>query len=602
MKNELKINEIINQLPTVPGVYQYFDRDGNLIYIGKAKNLKKRVSSYFNHDLGKSGKLRVLVNKIVDIKYIIVESESDALLLENNLIKKFKPRYNILLKDDKTFPWIVIRNEPFQRVESSRNYINDGSEYFGPYTSAYLVKTVLSLIRKLYPLRNCNLDLSEIKIKTNKYKPCLEYHVGNCLAPCISAQSNDSYSSNIQIIKNILKGNISSIEDYLEQIMKSHAAVMDFEKANIIKEKLDLLKNYRSKSTIVLPSINNVDVFSYALQEDDMVINFMRIINGAIVQVHSVVAKRIFGEEIPEILSTAITEIRHVMMSSSKEIIVPVIPDLKLENIKYTIPKQGDKLKLLELSSRNAKQFLNEKIKISSSIAKKFEDKKYSTLENLRTDLKLNSIPFHIECFDNSNLQGTNPVASCVVFKNGKPAKSEYRHFNVKSVIGPDDFSTMKEIVFRRYRRQLDENNALPDLIVVDGGKGQLNAAMESLEKLELLNRIQIIGIAKKLEEVFRPGDPIPLYIDKSSQSLKIIQHIRNEAHRFGIAFHRQKRSGKFLESELDRISGIGDKLKNRLLIEFKSVEGIRNAPLDEIKKIVGAAKAEIVKTSLRKI
>jgi excinuclease ABC subunit C len=590
-----KLLDIIKQLPNDPGVYQYFNDDGIIIYIGKAKNLRKRVSSYFNRDVYENNKLRVLVNKIRDIRYIVVDSESDALLLENNLIKKYQPRYNILLKDDKTFPWICIKKERFSRVFYTRNYINDGSEYFGPYTSVVMVKTLLSLVRKLYPLRNCSLDLSEEKIKAKKYRTCLEFHLGNCKAPCIDLQSELDYLANIKSIKEILKGNITDIFHYLNDLMKKYALEMDFENANLIKNRIDIITNYQSKSTVVNSSINNVDVFSFIEDDDNVCVNYLRVVSGAIIQVHSIEIKKKLDEKPEDLLTIAITDIRQKMLSNSKEIIVPFMPDIVLPTLKYTIPKQGDKLKLLELSERNARIFLTEKLKIAALKTEGYKNRSLIVLERIQSDLRLTKLPCHIECFDNSNIQGTNPVAACVVFKNGKPAVSEYRHFNVKTVVGADDFATMREIVFRRYKRMIDENAALPDLIVVDGGKGQLSAAVDSLRELDMMGKVAIIGIAKRLEEIFKPGDPVPLYIDKNSSSLKVIQHIRNEAHRFGINFHRLKRSESMTNSELDQIVGIGDKTKEDLLKNFKSLENIRNANLDQIIEIIGNSKAQKV-------
>lgn len=599
-KNSLK--SIISNLPDKPGVYQYFNEDGTIIYIGKAKNLKKRVSSYFNRDLYENNKIRILVNKIADIRYIVVDSESDALLLENNLIKKYQPRYNILLKDDKTFPWICVKNENFPRIFYTRNYVNDGSDYFGPYTSVVMVKTLLGLVKKLYPLRTCPHDLSLDKIAEKKYKTCLEYHIGNCKAPCVGKQGLNEYAENIKAIKEILRGNISDIISYLEELMKKYSFNLDFENAQLIKDKIDIIKNYQSKSSIVNSSIHNIDVFSIVEKDNDICVNFLRIANGAIIQVHSINSKRKLDETLSEILSLAITDIRQRMFSNSKEIVVSIMPDFLIPGINYTIPKQGDKLKLLELSLRNAKLFLNERQKLASLKSGKIVAQKESLLDKMKDELRLKEIPFHIECFDNSNLQGTNPVAACVVFKNGKPAKSEYRHFNVKTVIGPDDFSSMKEIVYRRYKRLLDESSPLPNLIVIDGGKGQLNAALEVLSELELINKVEIVGIAKRLEEIFRPGDSIPLYIDKNSSTLKVIQHIRNEAHRFGITFHRLKRSNEFTKSQLDDIEGVGLKTRNSLLKKFKSVNNIKNASIDEIAVITGSSKAKKIKEFFEKI
>jgi len=594
LKNEVenRLKDILDRLPNSPGVYQFFNNAGEIIYVGKAKNLKKRVSSYFLNRRDENKKLNILVRKIFDIRFIIVSSESDALLLENNLIKKFQPRYNILLKDDKTFPWICIKNERFPRVIITRNYLKDGSEYFGPYTSIVVVKTILDLVTKLYPLRTCNYDLTEGKISENKFKPCLEYHVGNCKAPCIAKQTIDEYIKNINVIKEILKGNLNGIIKYLKDLMNLYATELDYENASLIKEKIDIISNFQSKSTIVNNNINNVDVFSIINIKDDVCVNFLRVASGAIIQVHSVIMKRTLNEPLKEILSTTITDIRQKMLSNSSEIILSLVPDIKIPEIKYTIPKQGDKLKLLELSARNAQMFLNEKLKLTVSKTEKFKSKKESKMEQMKLDLQLSVIPNYIECFDNSNIQGTNPVAACVVFRFGLPSKNEYRHFNIKTVEGPDDFASMREIIFRRYKRLIDEKKNLPDLIVIDGGKGQLNAAIESLKKLNISEKVAIIGIAKKLEEIFYPNDPVPLYIDKNSPSLKIIQNLRNEAHRFGITFHRQKRSADMIRSEFDIIPGIGEKTKDELFRKFKSIDNIKSKPIDEIAEIIGKSKA----------
>ena len=595
--NEKLLQDIIINLPHSPGVYQYFNAEGTIIYIGKAKDLRKRVSSYFSRDAYENRKLMILVSKIRDIRYIVVDSESDALLLENNLIKKYQPRYNILLKDDKTFPWLAIKKERFPRIIYTRNYINDGSEYFGPYTSGLMVKTLLDLVKRLYPLRTCSLDLSDEKILANKYKPCLEFHVGNCKAPCIGKQDEQDYIQNIENIRLIFKGNLNEIKQYLGKLMQTYASDLQYENAQLIKDKIEIISNYQTKSTIVNPSINNVDVFSIIEKEDDVCVNFLRVANGAVIQVHSVVMKRKLDESQDEILSIAMIDIRQRMFSNSTEIIVPFVPEVEMLGSKYVVPKQGDKLKLLELSQRNARMFLNEKLLMTSLKSERITAGKEAILEKLKIELRLEKIPFHIECFDNSNLQGTNPVAACVVFKHGKPAVKEYRHFNVKTVVGPDDFASMREIVSRRYKRLLDENQKLPNLIVVDGGKGQLSAAVEVLNELGLSETIEIIGIAKKLEEIFKPGDPVPLYIDKNSSSLKIIQHLRDEAHRFGITFHRNKRSKNFMLSELNEIEGIGDKTRNDLLSHFKSVEKIKSASFESLAEVVGKSRAEKVMT-----
>lgn len=579
-------------LPDNPGVYQYIDDNNTVIYVGKAKNLKKRVSSYFTkaHD---NAKTRILVRNIRDIKHIVVDSEQDALLLENNLIKKYQPRYNALLKDDKSFPWVCVKNEPFPRVFSTRNFIRDGSIYFGPYTSVRTLKVVLDFIKQLYPLRTCNLNLAKKHIENGNYKVCLEHHIGNCLGPCIGEQSESDYKQNIDSIKNILKGNISQVIKLLKEKMTELSAEYKFEEAQKLKEKLDHLENYQAKSTIVSPTIHNVDVFSFIEDEGSAYVNFLKVVNGGIIQVHTLELKKRTEEEKESLLLTAIVEIRQRLQSTSREIIVPFNVDFELDNATFTIPQRGDKKKLLELSTRNAFYYKQEKIKqaLNRSPQKRVD----RVMETMKSDLRLQQQPTHIEGFDNSNIQGTNPVASCVVFKNGKPSKRDYRHFNVKTVEGPDDFASMEEIIYRRYKRQLEENNPLPQLIVIDGGKGQLGAAVNSLRKLDLIGKIAVIGIAKKLEEIYFPGDSIPIYLDKNSESLKIIQHIRNESHRFGITFHRQKRSKNFIKSELENIPGIGTKLIEKLLTQFKSVDAIKTKPEQEIAEVIGKAKAKLV-------
>lgn len=587
-----ELKQVVATLPEKPGVYQYFNADGKIIYVGKAKNLKKRVSSYFtkNHDRAKT---RILVRNIHEIKHIIVDTEQDALLLENNLIKKYQPRYNALLKDDKTFPWICIKSEPFPRVFYTRKLIRDGSSYFGPYTSVRTMKVVLDFIKQLYPLRTCNLNLSPQQIAKGNYKVCLEYHIGNCMGPCIGEQSSNDYHNNIAHIKHILKGNIGQVIHLLKKKMTELSAEYKFEEAQKLKEKLDHLENFQAKSTIVSPSIHNVDVYSYLEDENSAFVNFLKVVNGGIIQVHTMELKKRTDEEKESLLLTAITEIRQRLMSTSREIIVPFALDFAFENVKFLVPKIGDKKKLLDLSMRNAFYYKQEKVKqeMNRSPQKKVE----RIMETMKKDLRLTEHPLHIEGFDNSNIQGTNPVASCVVFKNGKPSKRDYRHFNVKTVEGPDDFASMEEIIFRRYRRLLDEKQPLPQLIVIDGGKGQLGAAMNSLQKLNLIGKIAVIGIAKKLEEIYFPGDSVPIYLDKTSETLKIIQHIRNESHRFGINFHRQKRSQNFITSELDQIKGIGEKSKEILFAKFKSVENIKNAPQTELEHILGKAKGLLV-------
>jgi excinuclease ABC subunit C len=578
-------------LPEQPGVYQYFDADGTIIYVGKAKNLKKRVSSYFNkfHD---NGKTRVLVKKIASIRHIVVETETDALLLENNLIKKHQPRYNVLLKDDKSYPWICIKNERFPRVFSTRRVIKDGSDYFGPYTSMKTVSTLLDLIKGLYYLRTCNYDLSEQKIEAGRYKVCLEYHLGNCKGPCEGLETEAEYHQNIKAIKEILKGNFKDSLSQFKAQMKQYAANMQFEEAQKIKEKIEVLENYQAKSTIVNPKISNVDVFSIVSDESYGYVNFLQLSYGSIIRSHTLEIKKKLDESDVELLELAITEIRQRFHSKSKEIYVPFKVDIG-EDIKVTVPQLGDKKHILDLSERNAKYYRMERFKQDKIVDPDRHANRI--MAQMKADLRLHEEPRHIECFDNSNIQGTNPVAACVVFKNGKPSKKDYRHFNIKTVEGPDDFASMEEVVYRRYKRMLDEAQPLPQLIIIDGGKGQLSSALKSLDALNLRGKIAIIGIAKRLEELYYPNDPIPLYLDKKSETLKVIQQLRNEAHRFGIEHHRNKRSKSALNTELETIPGVGEKTVVELLKHFKSVKRIANAKLDELEQVVGIARAEKV-------
>ncbi|MGE0089849.1 MAG: excinuclease ABC subunit UvrC [Bacteroidales bacterium] len=583
----------ISVLPESPGVYLYYNAVGEIIYIGKAKNLKKRVSSYFSHEIYENNKLRVLVSKIFRIEYIVVNTESEALLLENNLVKKHQPRYNVLLKDDKTYPWICVKNEPFPRVFYTRNLVNDGSKYFGPYTSVYMVKVLLDLVKQLYPLRNCNLLLSSDNIKKNKFKVCLEYHLGNCKAPCIGLQSAEEYDKAIENIYLILKGNISELIQYLFRLMNESAQEFRFEEAQIIKDKIEILEKYKSKSAVVSSSLSNIDIFSILDEDNSAYVNFLRLVEGQIVQAHTIELKKKLQETVSDLLIYAIVELRERFSSNSKEIIVPFQVDLPWPEIKTTVPQKGERKTLLELSERNVKYFRLEKQKNAERKKEKHSGKRI--LEIVKKDLNLPVLPEHIECFDNSNIQGTNPVAACVVFKNGKPSTKDYRHFNIKTVEGPNDFASMEEVVYRRYKRMKDENKNLPQLIIIDGGKGQLSSATKSLKKLDVLKNVSIIGIAKKLEEIYFPNDPVPLYLDKNTESLKLIQHLRNEAHRFGINFHRQKRSGNFIKSELESIPGVGEKTIEMLLKKFKTIKTIRFLSLDELSSEIGPAKARFL-------
>lgn len=579
----------VKTLPNSPGVYQYFDKDEVIIYIGKAKNLKKRVSSYFtkNHNYGKT---RVLVKKIKRIEHIVVNSETDALLLENNLIKKYKPRYNVLLKDDKSYPWICIKKERFPRIFLTRRVVKDGSEYFGPYTSVKTVYNLLDLIKQLYPLRTCNYDLSQSNVDSGKYKICLEYHLKNCKGPCEALQDEKAYKDNISKIRNIIKGNFKESLESLHKIMMTYAEAMNFEEAQLIKEKLVSLQNYQAKSTIVNPAINNVDVFSIISDETHGYANFLKIMNGAIIQSYTTEIKKKLDESDATLLALFIVETRQRFSSVSKEIYVPFELDLG-SDIKITVPKLGDKKRIVELSLRNAKYYRQEQFKQIKIVDPDRHVKRI--MLQMKNDLRLNVLPTHIECFDNSNIQGTHPVAACVVFKNGKPSKKEYRHFNIKTVEGPDDFASMEEVVYRRYKRLLQEDKPLPQLIVIDGGKGQLSSALKSLDILNLRGKIAIIGIAKRLEEIYYPGDNIPLYLDKKSETLKIIQYLRNEAHRFGITFHRNKRSKSAIQTELEMIPTVGKQTVTSLLRKFKSTKRVKNATLEELVKVVGVTKAK---------
>ena len=595
--SETPIDIQLQTLPASPGVYQFYNKDGKIIYVGKAINLKKRVSSYF-HKNHENGKTRVLVKKIHTIKHIVVSTETDALLLENNLIKKYQPRYNVLLKDDKTYPWICIKNERFPRVFSTRNLIKDGSEYFGPYTNIRTVRTLLDLIKGLYAIRTCNYDLSKDKIEAGKYKVCLEYHLGNCKGPCEEHQSLEAYNQQIKEIRELLKGNFKdSLVQFKEQMNKL-AQEMKFEEAQQIKEKIEVLENYQAKSTIVNPKISNVDVFSIVSDESFGYVNFLQLSYGAIIRAHTIEIKKKLEETDEELLELAVTELRTRFNSLSNEIYVP-FPIKVADKIKVTIPKLGDKKRILELSERNAKYYRQERFKQIKIIDPDRHVKRI--MGQMKKDLRLSEEPRHIECFDNSNIQGTNPVAACVVFKDGKPSKKDYRHYNIKTVTGPDDFASMEEVVFRRYKRLLEEEESLPQLIVIDGGKGQLSSALKSLDALGLRGKIAIIGIAKRLEEIYYPGDSIPMYLDKKSETLKIIQYLRNEAHRFGITFHRNKRSKAAINSELENIEGIGEKTANDLLKKFKSVKRIKEAPLEQITEVVGKSKAQKIYQAFHK-
>ena len=584
------IHHLLSLLPDSPGVYQYFDKEGNIIYVGKAKNLKRRVSSYFNKK-HESLRTTMLVRNICDIKHTVVGSEEDALHLENSFIKEYKPRYNVLLKDDKTYPWITVRNEPFPRVFLTRKVIHDGSKYYGPYANVQLARTVIELIRSIYPIRTCSHLLSAENIERHKYKVCLQYHIKNCKGPCEGMQSEADYREEIEQIRQILSGNIQQLTDHLKEEMNALAEQLKFEEAQQLKEKYLLLEKYKAKSVIVSSTIHNVDVFSYAEDENDAYVNYLHVRNGSIVQSYTLEYRKRLDETREEILSLAIAELRQRFKSESHEIIVPFLPESEFKETFFTVPQRGDKRKLLEVSEQNVKQYKLDKVKSAEKLNP--EQRITRILSRAQKDFRLHNLPMHIECFDNSNIQGTLPVSSCVVFKKAKPSKKDYRHFNVKSVEGPDDFASMYEAVYRRYKRLSEENQPLPDLVVVDGGKGQLSAACEALRDLHL--QIPIIGIAKRLEEIFFPDDPIPLYLDKNSESLRLIQQMRDEAHRFGITHHRNRRSKKQVESALDKIPGIGEKTRDLLLTRYKSVKRIKEVPLDELAQLIGPAKAGLI-------
>ncbi|ETK08881.1 excinuclease ABC subunit C [Tannerella sp. oral taxon BU063 isolate Cell 6/7/9] len=591
------ITSLLSTIPEKPGCYQYYDAKGTVIYVGKAKNLRKRISSYFQKE-HENRKTRVLVKQIYDLRYIVVDSEADALLLENNLIKQYRPRYNVLLKDDKTYPSIVIKNEPFPRIFQTRNIIRDGSLYYGPYSSVHFIRTLLHLIKELYPIRNCKHALTPEAIGSGKYKVCLQYHIKRCKAPCVGMQLAEEYNRNIADIKEILKGNSSKVSELLLERMKVLAEEMRFEEAQEVKRQYDLVESFRLKSTVV-PMLHNVDVFSLDENETSFFINYMHVGSGAIVQVYTIeYQKKLDDEQKEYVLGLGIVEMRERFRSHANEIIVPFIPEgVFPEGISFTVPQRGDKRKLLELSLQNAKQYKVDKLKRSE----KFNPEQRATrlLTTIQKDLHLPVLPMQIECFDNSNIQGTNPVAACVVFKKAKPSKKDYRHFHIKTVVGPDDFASMREIVTRRYTRLLEEKAPLPQLIIIDGGKGQLNAATEVLRELNLLGKITIVGLAKRLEEIFYPGDPFPLVLDKTSETLKVIQHLRDEAHRFGITFHRHMRSKGQIVSELDTIKGIGEKTKEALLKKYKSVKRIREVPSAELEELIGKKKATLVAEGL---
>lgn len=582
----------LRSLPDKPGVYQFYDKEGKLLYVGKAKSLKKRVSSYFNKE-NKGGRINLLVRKTADIKHIVVGSEFDALLLENNLIKEYQPRYNVMLKDDKTYPWIIIKKEPFPRIFHTRTIIQDGSEYFGPYASVRTMHALLDLIRHIYPLRNCSLNLSEKNIREKKFTVCLEYHLGNCLGPCEGRQTREDYESKFEAIREMIKGNFADVMRELKDRMAEHAKAYEFEKAQALKEKIGLLERYQARSTIVNPKLGELDVFSILDGEETAYVNYLKVAHGAIIQAFTTELKKKLEESPQEMLALAILDLRQRLHSESKEILVPFPLEMEFPGLTITVPKIGDKKHLLDLSEKNAKAYRIEKEKQAELVDP--ERRSNRILSTMMKDLRMKELPVHIECFDNSNIQGDYPVSAMVCFKNARPEKKEYRHFNIKTVEGPNDFASMEEVIFRRYHRLSEEKKPLPQLIIVDGGKGQLSAAMKSLEKLGLRGKITIIGIAKKLEEIYYPEDPLPMYIDKKSETLKVIQRMRDEAHRFGITHHRKKREKGTIKTGLVEIPGIGKSTSEKLLTYFKSVKNIKGASMYELEKAVGKAKAKIV-------
>ena len=593
----IKLREYLKILPSEPGVYRFLDKEGNIIYIGKAKNLKNRVSQYFHSPRSLSPKTRVMTSKIEEIAHTIVESEEDALLLENNLIKKFLPRYNVMLKDSKSYPWICIRNEPFPRVMITRKFVKDGSLYFGPYSSASHAYSLLELISSLYYLRSCKLNLSDENIRTKRYRPCLDYHLGKCMAPCAGLFNNDAYARQIDNIKLILKGESGSIIRHFREEMIKAASSLRFEEAQRYKEKIEIIERHYSKSMVVSQTITNVDVFSLAFENNLAFGNFIRVVNGSIIQSLNLEFRMVIEEEPAKILTLFITEIRLKYGPLSPELIVPFRPDSNFSGSNIKIPVKGEKVKLLDLSKKNSALFKSEKLRQEEMLRP--QEHKERTMAALAKDLNLPELPRHIECFDNSNIQGKYAVAACVVFKEGVPSKNDYRHFNIKRVVGANDFATMKEVVNRRYSRLLAENSPLPQLVVIDGGRGQLNFAFEALRELGLEDKIRLAGIAKRMEEIFIPGDPDPLFLDKNSASLRLIMNMRDEAHRFGIKHHRNLRSKGQIESSISSVKGIGKKSEQKLLTRYKSLRAIKSAPHQEIEGLIGKRAALLLRSWL---
>ncbi|PTT77753.1 MULTISPECIES: excinuclease ABC subunit UvrC [unclassified Chryseobacterium] len=582
----------LKTLPSEPGVYRYYDKNDQLLYVGKAKNLKKRVLSYFNKNL--SGyRIKIMVGKIQRLETTIVNSEYDALLLENNLIKEHQPFYNVMLKDDKTYPWICIKNEEFPRIFLTRTKIKDGSEYYGPYAKVRPAKILLDTIKHIYKLRTCNLNLAPSKIDEGKYKVCLEYHIKNCEGPCEGLESKEDYDEKIDAIRGIIKGDFRKAKEYLVNQMMKYATNLQFENAQIIKERIDALEDYQTKNTVVNPSIDDVDVFGMTSDETAAYVNFFKIRNGNIIQSYTTEIKKILEESDEDIMEQALVEIRQKFDSHSKEVLLPFHLSIEIPNVKLIVPKVGDKKRIVELSEKNAKEYRLEKLKQVQIVdPERHTNRIMSEMQKL---LRMPVEPRHIEGFDNSNIQGTNPVSACVVFRDGKPSKADYRIFHPKTVEGPNDFATMEEVIYRRYKRMLDEGEDLPQLILIDGGKGQLSSAVKSLRLLGLYGKITIVGIAKRLEEIFFPEDPIPLYLDKKSETLKILQRVRDEAHRFGVKHHRTRRKNSTIKSELEEIPGVGEKTIELLLSKLKSVKRIKESNLETLEEILGKSKAKII-------
>lgn len=592
MNTREDLKEKVSLLPTSPGVYLYYDKEGTVIYVGKAKNLHRRVSSYFNR-IHSVARTNILVKNIADLKYNVVGTEEDALHLENSLIKQYKPRYNVLLKDDKSYPWICVTKEPYPRVFLTRSAPKAGAKYYGPYANVQMARTVIELLREMYPIRTCSYVITDETVAAHRHRVCLQYHIKNCLGCCEGRVSVAEYGKFFDEIRQILNGNAQQLCDYLKKEMEQLASELRFEEAQAVKEKYLLVEKYRAKSVIVSAQIHDLDVYSVEPDDDCYYVNYLHIINGSIVQCMTLEYRKKLDESIAEVLSMAIAEMNKKFDRKVKEVVVPEMPDSEFEGVEFTIPQRGDKKKLLDISLKNAKQYKLDKLKHSEKLNP--EQRIMRTLTTMQRDFRLNELPRHIECFDNSNIQGTNPVASCVVFKNAKPSKRDYRHFNIKTVVGSDDFASMKEVLTRRYTRLVNEDEELPQLVIVDGGKGQLSAAVEAFDEMGLRGKIALVGIAKRLEEIYFPGDSVPLYIDKNSESLRVVQHLRDEAHRFGITHHRNRRSKGQIHSTFDDIKGVGDVTRDTLLRHFRSLKRVREASLDEIAAVIGPAKAKIV-------